>query len=108
MKKQSQAWKNLERAVAELFGGKRITRAGDYSQKDIDVEHPLLAFDAKYRSSLATWSWFKKLEKDIAKIEKHKGKIPCLILKEKGKGGMLAVIKAETLRDLIMEAKSGK
>lgn len=50
----SQAWKQLERDIAEALGGKRILRGADFSQKGVDVEVPdfkQLKIDAKYRSS---------------------------------------------------------
>jgi hypothetical protein len=101
------AWKAHERKVAKLTGGTRISRSDDWGREDLDVEHPYLAIDCKYRKSLAVWSWFKKLEVDtLKKMERdirmgkdpHK-KIPTLILKEKGKKGELAVI---TIEDLLM------
>src|SRR5690242_16653379 len=36
----SNAWKSLERAVAQKLGGKRKLRGSDFSQKDTDVELP--------------------------------------------------------------------
>jgi hypothetical protein len=90
--KQSQSWKDLERFVAKKFGGIRIVRGNDYSQTMLDVEHEWMALDAKWRSSLATVTWFKKLVKDNEKIYGKGRKVPVLVIKQKGMKGALVVI----------------
>lgn len=83
------SWKNLERKTAKLTGGVRA------HFQPLDVEHAHLAIECKYREKLAVWSWFKTLEK------KSGNKLPVLVLKEKGKHGELAVIKLDTLMELL-------
>ena len=49
----SNAWKRLEKLVAEELKGKRVLRGDDFSRKDVDVEvedFQSLRIDAKYRS----------------------------------------------------------
>ncbi|MDI6816313.1 MAG: hypothetical protein QME41_03845 [Actinomycetota bacterium] len=82
-------WKNLERKTAKLTGGERA------HFQPLDVEHEHLAIECKHREKLAVWTWFKKLEK------KAKGKMPVLVLKEKGKHGELAVVRLENLLSLL-------
>jgi len=94
------AWKSLERKTAEQLRGERIIRE-NFSDHDIDVEHPLFAVDCKSRKTMAVWSWFKKLEKDIKEIARHKDKVPMLVLKEKGKHGELAVLRLNDLLKLL-------
>lgn len=95
------AWKELERRAAEKTGGKRIVRANDFSAPDLDIDHKTLAIDCKYRKSLATFGWFRKLENDVKKLKRHQNKIPLLILKEKGRQGELAVCRLEVFLELL-------
>lgn len=56
MAKRSEAWKDLEREVAEALKGTRVSRGDDFSRSDVDVvvaDFPALAVDAKYRKSHA-------------------------------------------------------
>jgi hypothetical protein len=92
MATKSDAWKELERTVARKLGGKRLIRGNNFSESMLDVEHPWLALDAKWRSSLATVTWFKKLCKDNDKIYKGEGKIPALVIKEENMRGELVVL----------------
>jgi len=96
--KQSQSWKALERTAARKLGGERLSRGNNFSESMLDVEHPWLAIDAKWRSSLATAKWFKKLIKDNEKIYGKERKVPILVIKEKNMRGELVVI---TLDDFI-------
>jgi len=62
--RQSQAWKNLERSVAEALGGTRVLRGADFSESDVDVkvdDFPLLAIDCKYRKSHAFHSLIEEI-----------------------------------------------
>jgi len=93
--KQSDQWKALERKVARKFGGTRITRGEDFSESRLDVEHDWMALDAKWRSKLATVTWFKKLVKDNEKIYGKGKKIPVLVLKLKSMRGELVVLEID-------------
>jgi len=95
MAKISQTWKSLERTAARKLGGTRIVRGDNYSQSLLDVEHPWLAIDCKWRSSLATVQWFKKLTKDNDKIYGKGRKVPVLVIKEKGMRSELVVIEID-------------
>lgn len=92
MAKPSTAWKDLERKVARKFGGQRIVRGDNFSESRLDVEHPWMALDAKWRSTLATVTWYKKLVKDNEKIYGKGRKIPVLVIKLKGMQGELVVL----------------
>ena len=95
MAAKSDAWKELERKVARKFGGERITRGYDFGESRLDVEHPWMALDAKWRSKLATVTWFKKLVKDNEKIYGKGKKIPVLVIKLKGMRGELVVLEID-------------
>ena len=45
-------WKRFERKVAEISGGKRIPVNG---RKELDVKHPYLGIECKYRKTLPDW-----------------------------------------------------
>lgn len=64
-KRQSQAWKNLERQVAKSLKGRRISRGDDFSRKDVDVvldDLPELRVDAKYRTRHAHHTFMREIE----------------------------------------------
>lgn len=46
---RSSQWKNVERRIADLFGGKRVT--SKYTDVE-DVDHPWLSIEVKYRKQL--------------------------------------------------------
>jgi len=73
------AWKDLERRVARLLGGKRI---GNTGKATADVVTPWLSIECKYRASLPTW--LKE-----ADTQSHRNaedsKLPITILFEKGR-----------------------
>jgi hypothetical protein len=90
--KVSEQWKALEKLIAKKVGGTRLIRGNDFGVSMLDVEHPWLAIDAKWRSELAVVTWYLKLVKDCDKIYKGQNKIPILVIKKKGMRGELAVI----------------
>lgn len=105
MARVSQQWKELEKIAAKKLGGVRLVRGNNFSESMLDVEHPWLAIDAKWRTSLATATWFKKLCKDNEKIYGKGKKIPVLIIKEKGMRGQLVVIDLDDFITVVNEAK---
>lgn len=93
--KQKDAWKVLERHVADVLGGKRITRGGDFSQSLPDVDHSFFSIECKYRSAA-----FKQIYDYIEQAAKYdKGKKPLVVIRRKGRKA-LAVIDLDTLADL--------
>jgi hypothetical protein len=105
MVKISQQWKALEKKAAQKLGGERLTRGDDFSQSILDVEHNWLAIDCKWRTSLATVTWFKKLVKDNEKIYGRGRKVPVLVIKEKGMRGELVVIEIDDFINVVNDAK---
>lgn len=104
MASHTETWKALERTAARKLGGVRIIRGDNYSQSLLDVEHDWMAIDAKWRSSLATTKWFKKLVKDNEKIYGKGRKIPVLVIKEKGMHGELIVIGLDDFITVVNDA----
>ena len=48
-------WKQAERRVAELLGGKRVPVSGRTRGDCPDVEHPTLSIECKSRKKLPAW-----------------------------------------------------
>ena len=65
MAKQSQSWKNLERQIAKVLGGRRISRGDDFARMDVDVvldDLPELRIDGKYRKAHAHHTFMKEVQ----------------------------------------------
>ena len=92
MVKLSDAWKNLEKAVAAKLRGERIVRGNDYGKSMLDVEHPYFSIDCKYRASLAIWGWYKKLKTDTKKLYPNSGKIALLASRSKNSSTILITL----------------
>lgn len=77
---KSNAWKNLERQVAEHFSGIRIHRGGDFSESLPDVVAPLQSFiniasedlglivECKYRAKQPWIAMYKKMARTVSKL----------------------------------------
>jgi hypothetical protein len=91
MGNRSVAWKALEREVALELGGKRVTRGGDFSQSDVDVnvaDLPMVKVDAKYRVRHAHHSLLDEVEAKYCKA----GDIPLLATKTHRQRGAYASV----------------
>jgi len=87
-------WKAVERKVARLLGGRRTGNTGMSSP---DVLHPLFSVEVKYRPRLPSL-----LSAGMAQAKRAaKGKIPLLILKQKGQRGEYAVLEFQDLLTLL-------
>ena len=55
-------WKRFERRVAKRSGGRRISVAD--RETDLDVEHPYLGIECKYREKLSQYlkDWYTQAE----------------------------------------------
>jgi hypothetical protein len=105
MAKTSQQWKALERTAARKLGGKRLYRGDNFCESMLDVEHPWLAIDAKYRTTLAIWTWFQKLVKDNEEIYGKGRKVPILVVKKKGMRSELVIIDIDDFVKVINDAQ---
>ena len=87
-------WKAVERKVAKLLGGRRTGNTGMSSP---DVLHPLFSVEVKYRQRLPLL-----LSVGMAQARREaEGKIPLLILKQKGQRGEYAVLELQNLLTLL-------
>lgn len=86
-RRRSQAWKDLERAVAKAVNGDRVSRGGDFSKSAVDVEVadlPFLKIDAKYRKSHAHHSLIDEVAEKYCKKDVD---VPILVTKSHGQEG---------------------
>jgi|GEM_PF-1540910 len=90
------SWKALERKVARLLGGRR---AGNTGMPSPDVLHPLFSVEVKYRQRLPSL-----LSAGMAQAKRAEGKIPLLILKQRGQRGEYAVLEFQDLLTLLGSA----
>jgi hypothetical protein len=69
-------WKNVEREVARLFGGKRTGNNGDSRR---DVEHPIFSIEVKHRKTFPDW-----LHSAYGQADREKEhRIPIVVLHER-------------------------
>lgn len=97
-------WKSLERKVAKLLGGTRTPLSGGSSKHTRgDVIHPDFYVECKLRKRMAVWSLFRETEI----LAKREGKMPVVVLKEKGKKGELVVLRLTDFVELIKKEEEG-
>ena len=91
-------WKAVERRVAKMFGGQRNPLSGGNSRHTQgDVIHPMFFIEVKHRAKIP----FLKIWLDTKQKAKKEGKIPVLIVHQKGSQNYVAVVDAEYLARLI-------
>lgn len=97
-------WTRAESAAAALFGARRQVLSGSSNRDDrcsSDSTHETLFIETKLRERHAVWAIWEKARK-LAK----KGKIaktPIVILREKGKHGMLICVHSEDFERVAVE-----
>lgn len=93
----SDAWKALERTVAETLGGKRVHRANDFGVSDVDVkieDFPHWKIDAKLRKR--GWKHHAMLREVAKKYCRDVGDMALLVTKNGGEHGAVVSL---SLRD---------
>ena len=91
-------WKAVERRIAKMFGGTRNPLSGRNSRHtSADIIHPSLYIEVKHRSRIP----FYKVWKDVYAKAKSEGKIPVLVIHEKGSETYLAVVDAKFLAEVL-------
>jgi len=104
----SQAWKNLERLVAQVLKGERVCRGADFAKKEVDVkvhDFPNLQIDAKYRKQ--NWRHHAFLDEIRFKYCDDDVDIPVLVTKNHNQVGAVVSLSLhdfgvllDTIRDL--------
>ena len=94
-------WKRFERRVAQRSGGRRISVAD--RETDLDVEHPYLGIECKYREKLSQYlkDWYRQAE-DGSK----KGQVPVVAIGEKNSSRIFALLDFDDLIMLLVHAVS--
>ena len=82
-------WKNFERRVAAKVGGKRIPITG---RKCLDIDHPTLDIECKYRKSLPVW-----LFKDAWEQANTGSGIPVIAVAEYNSSDIFTITSIDTL-----------
>jgi hypothetical protein len=81
------AWKRFERRVASAVGGERIPING---RKGVDIKHPYLDIECKYRKSLPAWLF----EKAWSQANEGDG-IPTVVVGKHSSSQMFAITDLE-------------
>jgi hypothetical protein len=74
-------WKQAERKLAALLGGKRVPVSGRQRGFAPDIDHNLFSIEVKHRQSLPSWIHDAMAQ---AVASQKDGQIPIVILHEKG------------------------
>ena len=96
-------WKRFERRVAQRSGGRRISVAD--RETDLDVEHPYLGIECKYREKLSQYikDWYQQAE-DGSKD----GQVPVVAIGEKNSSRIFALLDFDDLVMLLVHAVDGE
>ena len=90
------AWKRFERRVASKVGGKRIPING---RKRLDISHPYLDIECKYRKTLPAWLF------DKAWSQANEGTgIPTIVVSKHNSEKMFAIVDLDDLVKLLIHA----
>lgn len=91
-------WKRLEKKIAQMRGTSRTPLSGGNSRiTRSDTLDETFFIECKYRSKSSVWSLYDELEA----LAKKEGKVPVLVVKEKGKHGELFIVKDDYLEEFI-------
>ena len=92
-------WKRFERRVAHRAGGRRISVAD--RETDLDVEHPHLGIECKYREKLSQYlkDWYKQAEDGSKDAQ-----VPVVAIGEKNSSRIYALLDFDDLIMLLVHA----
>jgi len=91
-------WKNFERRVAAKLGGQRIPITG---RECLDIDHPYLDIECKYRKSLPAW-----LFKDAWRQASSGSGIPVIAVAEYNSSNIFTITSIDTLAMLMDESNA--
>ena len=92
-------WKNFERRVATRLCGKRIPITG---RKGLDIDHPILDIECKYRKQLPAW-----LFKDAWRQANEGTGIPVIVVGEFDNPRIWCILDLDDLVDLVSILNNG-
>ena len=92
-------WKNFERRVADKVGGRRIPITG---RKGLDIDHPTLDIECKYRKQLPAW-----LFKNAWRQANEGTGIPVIVVGEFDNPRIWCILDLDDLVDLVSILNNG-
>jgi len=101
MAKRSDRWKQVERDAAEVLGGVRVLRGGDFSESDVDVaihDLPELKVDCKAYARFAHHSLLEEVRRKYCTSE---GDVPVLVTKHSRQKGANVTVPISFFADLL-------
>lgn len=101
------AWKRCERKLSSYFGGRRNPLSGRNSGHNTasDVLHSKLFIEVKYRKSQPV----QRLYEEAREQARKEGKLPIVVLQEKGKPNALLVLSTcdvDLMVDILVDQRS--
>ena len=94
------AWKEAERRVAKFLGVFRTPLSGSNSHLTSgDIVHPTIYAEVKYRKRFAVLTQMDQ----VRVLAKREGKIPIMVLQEKGRKRRYYVVAEQDLLKLLEE-----
>ncbi len=98
---RNNTWKALEKDVAKVLRGKRVSRGSNWGFSTVDIrvkDIPLLKIDCKKRKNHAGHSLMREIER---KYCTKPGDLPLLVTKEYGPSPMYAAVPLALFADLL-------
>ena len=95
MVKKSEAWKDYERYIASIFGGKRIIRPKYISAPDI--EHPFFNIECKNHKKIAAVRFYEQAKK----YNKKGTKINMVAMHEKSKHSSYIMLSLDDFMNIV-------
>ena len=100
-------WKQAERRIAAILGGRRIPVSGRGRGDNPDIEHPALSVEVKARASFPAW-----LESALrqAELSATDGKTPAVVLHQDRRKypDALVVLRLSEFAELVRSATPGR
>jgi hypothetical protein len=95
-------WQKAEGRVAALFGARRQVGSGSSGRDDrtqSDSTHPRLFVETKLRQAHAA----RSLHDEVKARARREGKVPVVVLVDKGRPGALVCVHTDDLADFLAE-----
>lgn len=100
-------WKELEKKTAVSLGGKRINRAADYGESNVDVvldDMPGLRIDCKYRQRHAHHALVEEIRSKYCKDNEY----PVLVTKHARSQREYVTVDLELFAKMISDARGSR
>lgn len=101
-KTSRRTWQKAEGRVAALFGARRQVGSGSSGRDDLtrsDSTHPRLFLEVKLRQAHAV----RSLHDEVKAHARREGKVPVVVLHDKGRPGALVCVHTDDLAEVLAE-----